>query len=344
MQPLDELQKLWDWSRDGRASPCTCDGARIWNAARRRRASTLATYGRLADTASVCLSKGLGAPVGSVLVGLGRADRRRRGCCASGSAAACARPASSPRPACTRCDHHLERLAEDHEHARLLAERLGRRPVGGRDQHRRAGRRRPRRWSPRRPRRRACWSARSSPRRLRLVTHLDVDRAGIDRAADVLARTPAERLSRSRVAAAAECGRQPVAGRAQAAADRARRRLSSGDVARRGRRTASRRARSASPRPPGRRPSTGGRAARANGGRPDRALRRSSSCRSRLEPHSSSESLACTSPSRSGPTAASSASSVAVIPPGAARSCPAAQAWQVSKQTPTSGWFSSAAR
>jgi len=67
-------------------------------------------------------------------------------------------------------------------------------------------------------------------------------------------------------------------------------------------------------------------------------------CRSRLEPHSSRESLACTSPSRFGPTVASRASRVAVIPPGTQRSCPAAHAWQVSKQTPTSGWFSSAAK
>ena len=51
-------------------------------------------------------------------------------------------------------------------------------------------------------------------------------------------------------------------------------------------------------------------------------------------------------PARAGPgrPRGSSASSVAVIPPGTARSWPAAQAWQVSKQTPTSGWFSSAAR
>ena len=44
------------------------DGARIWNASVAS-GVPLETYGRLADTASVCLSKGLGAPVGSVLVG-----------------------------------------------------------------------------------------------------------------------------------------------------------------------------------------------------------------------------------------------------------------------------------
>src|SRR3712207_8978507 len=43
------------------------DGARIWNASVASGVD-LATYGGLADTASVCLSKGLGAPVGSVLV------------------------------------------------------------------------------------------------------------------------------------------------------------------------------------------------------------------------------------------------------------------------------------
>lgn len=48
--------------------PMHCDGARIWNAA----ASTgvpLSSYGALFDTMSVCLSKGLGAPVGSVILG-----------------------------------------------------------------------------------------------------------------------------------------------------------------------------------------------------------------------------------------------------------------------------------
>ena len=42
--------------------------------------------------------------------------------------------------------------------------------------------------------------------------------------------------------------------------------------------------------------------------------------------------------------AAASASSVAVMPPGVARSWPAAQAWQVSKQTPSHGCCSTAAR
>src|SRR3954462_1503697 len=66
VQPLDELQKLWDWSREAGVA-VHLDGARIWNAAVAS-GTELATYGRLADTASVCYSKGLGTPDGSVLV------------------------------------------------------------------------------------------------------------------------------------------------------------------------------------------------------------------------------------------------------------------------------------
>src|SRR3954447_14155966 len=66
VQPLGELQKLWDWARAGGVARHLAR-ARIWNAAVAS-GTELATYGRLADTASVCFSKGLGTPVGSVLV------------------------------------------------------------------------------------------------------------------------------------------------------------------------------------------------------------------------------------------------------------------------------------
>ncbi|MGZ4509680.1 MAG: threonine aldolase family protein, partial [Blastococcus sp.] len=66
VQPLEQLQALWEWSR-GAGVGVHLDGARIWNA-HVASGVDLATYGSLADTASVCLSKGLGAPVGSVLV------------------------------------------------------------------------------------------------------------------------------------------------------------------------------------------------------------------------------------------------------------------------------------
>ena len=54
------------------------------------------------DTVSVCLSKGLGAPVGSVLVVVGRADRRGAGLAQALRRRACDRSESSPRPASSR--------------------------------------------------------------------------------------------------------------------------------------------------------------------------------------------------------------------------------------------------
>ena len=81
-------------------------------------------------------------------------------------------------------DHHLERLAEDHEHARLLAERLGADPAGSR----------PTWWSSTTSTPPVIPAAQAqgvlvghvSSRRIRLVTHLDVDRAGVEHAAKVL--------------------------------------------------------------------------------------------------------------------------------------------------------------
>ena len=56
---------------------------------------------------------------------VGGARRRRPASSGAGSAAACARPGSWPLPARYALDHHLERLADDHAHARLLAEACG---------------------------------------------------------------------------------------------------------------------------------------------------------------------------------------------------------------------------
>lgn len=95
------------------------DGARLWHA-HVAGGLPLAELARPADTVSVCFSKGLGAPVGSVLVGdkatVARAYRFRKmwggGMRQSGLLAA----------ACLYgLDHHLERLADDHAHAAELA-------------------------------------------------------------------------------------------------------------------------------------------------------------------------------------------------------------------------------
>jgi len=98
------------------------DGARVFNAA----VASGVPVGEIArpfDSISVCFSKGLGAPVGSALVGskdlIQRAHRIRKmlggGMRQAGVLAAAALHA---------LDHHVERLADDHANARALAEGL----------------------------------------------------------------------------------------------------------------------------------------------------------------------------------------------------------------------------
>ena len=98
------------------------DGARLGNAAAASGVS-LAEYGALFDTVSICLSKGLGAPVGSVLVGnaetIRLAQRARKiyggGMRQAGIVAAAGIYA---------LEHNLARLADDHTRARVLANAL----------------------------------------------------------------------------------------------------------------------------------------------------------------------------------------------------------------------------
>ncbi|GIW80085.1 MAG: threonine aldolase [Gemmatales bacterium] len=98
------------------------DGARLWNA-------VVATgipadeWCKYFDSVSVCFSKGLGAPIGSALAGsrdlIVRAKRIRKllggGMRQSGIAAAAALYA---------LENHLERLAEDHRHAQIIADAI----------------------------------------------------------------------------------------------------------------------------------------------------------------------------------------------------------------------------
>ena len=99
------------------------DGARVFNAA----VELGIPVGEIAsrfDSVSVCLSKGLGAPVGSVLCGssgfIGEARRWRK--VAGGGM----RQAGVLAAACIYAlEHNVERLAEDHENANLLASGLG---------------------------------------------------------------------------------------------------------------------------------------------------------------------------------------------------------------------------
>jgi threonine aldolase len=95
------------------------DGARLWNACAARGASVTASASPF-DSVSVCFSKGLGAPVGSLLAGsrnfIDRARRNRKrmggGMRQAGILAAAALYA---------LDHHLGRLTDDHEAAKRFA-------------------------------------------------------------------------------------------------------------------------------------------------------------------------------------------------------------------------------
>jgi threonine aldolase len=159
------------------------DGARLWNA----HVATGVALPELTagfDTVSVCLSKGLGAPVGSVLaasaerIGQARPWRKRYGAGMrqAGILAAAGRYALA---------YHLERLADDHRRAKAIAEAIGQDPAdvdtnivildvadapavaaAAAEQ--------------------GVLVGALGPRMLRLITHLDVDEAGMRRAIDVL--------------------------------------------------------------------------------------------------------------------------------------------------------------
>lgn len=125
--PLADLQALRAFA-DEVGVGIHLDGARIWNA-HVATGTPLAAYGAISDVLAVCLSKGLGAPVGSLVVG--RADviaetrqwRKRMG----GGMRQVGILAAAGLHA---LDHHLERLADDHAHARLIAEACGVDPAG----------------------------------------------------------------------------------------------------------------------------------------------------------------------------------------------------------------------
>ncbi|NKI25091.1 threonine aldolase [Arenibacter sp. 6A1] len=95
------------------------DGARLWNALVAKNESAL-QYGALFDTISVCLSKGLGCPVGSVLVGskedMNKALRIRK--VFGGNMRQAGYLAAAGIYA---LDNHIERLAEDHSKAKEIS-------------------------------------------------------------------------------------------------------------------------------------------------------------------------------------------------------------------------------
>ncbi len=112
---------------DRRGLAMHLDGARLWNAAVKKGVEPRAIADGF-DSVSVCLSKGLGAPVGSVLCGSSafiKAARRWRkmlggGMRQAGILAAAGRHAIA---------HHIARLADDHANAARLAAGLAKHPA-----------------------------------------------------------------------------------------------------------------------------------------------------------------------------------------------------------------------
>jgi threonine aldolase len=180
--PIEQLQELRTFA-DERGIGVHLDGARIWNA-HVATGTPLSSYGAVADVLAVCLSKGLGAPVGSLVVGTADAvaDARVRRKRMGGGMRQVGLLAAAGLHA---LEHNVARLAEDHANARLLAEACGVDPetvhsnivvvavpdapavVAAAREH-------------------DVVVSAVGPRALRLVTHLDVSRDDAERAAVVL--------------------------------------------------------------------------------------------------------------------------------------------------------------
>ena len=118
VQPIAEIKALREGANDlGLA--LHLDGARIWNA-HVASGTALDEYGKYFDTISVCLSKGLGAPIGSVMLGnkelvaRARVWRKRYG-------AGMRQVGLLAGAAHYALDNNISRLSEDHRRAREIA-------------------------------------------------------------------------------------------------------------------------------------------------------------------------------------------------------------------------------
>jgi threonine aldolase len=173
------------------------DGARLWNAA----IATGKSEEELSagfDSVSVCLSKGLGAPAGSLVVGsreLIRTCHRARKMYGGGMRQAGILAAAGLHA----LEHHRGRLAQDHEHARRLADALSEVDGFAVDRSRVMTNivmvdlsRGTSAQLVAAAKQQGVLMGAVGAKRVRLVTHLDVDRAGVDAAIAALSRAAQE--------------------------------------------------------------------------------------------------------------------------------------------------------
>jgi threonine aldolase len=125
---LEEIKKIRNVCNEN-GLPLHLDGARLFNALVAKN-ETASQYGELFDSISVCLNKGLGCPMGSMLIGTApfiRKARRIRKVFGGGM-----RQAGYMAAAGLFALHHpVDRLANDHLHAKQIADALMLKPFVG---------------------------------------------------------------------------------------------------------------------------------------------------------------------------------------------------------------------
>ena len=192
--PIDTVRAVCSWAA-GHGLARHLDAARIWNAIAETGVPGR-DWAEPFDTLSVCFSKGLGAPVGSAIVG--PRDLMKQARKARKLFGGAMRQAGFLAAACTYAiDHHVDRLKDDHANARLIGEAVADTPGLT--------------LTPNRVETNLVWcevapeigTARAVAARLRdhgvlvaplgertirVVTHLNVDRADCERAADLIRR------------------------------------------------------------------------------------------------------------------------------------------------------------
>ena len=194
IQSISEIRKLRDWANSTGVF-LHLDGARIWNA-HVASGIPLTEYGKYFDTLSVCLSKGLGAPIGSLMISSkdrvseARVWRKRYG----GGMRQVGIIAAAGIYA---LEHNISRLAEDHLRAKKIAEACYAVAPTSVDPKKvttniigieLAGARVPASEFAAQARAEGLWIGALGPTYVRLVTHLDIDDSGVEFAIEVLSK------------------------------------------------------------------------------------------------------------------------------------------------------------